>query len=81
MLRLTRYEGQRIRINDDIIIVVRAVDRQTGRVRLDIEAPRDVDVHREEIYQRIKAERAGLVPPPELNGQFQRQRSRNERRH
>lgn len=74
MLQLTRYEGQRIRINDDIIIVVRAVNRQNGRVRLDIEAPRDIDVHREEIYLRIQAERAGLTPPPELNGQFQRRR-------
>lgn len=73
MLNLDRYPGQRIRIDDDIVIVVTAVDKQTGRVRLSIEAPREIAVHREEIYKRIQAEKAGLTPSPDLNTHYLRE--------
>ncbi|AUF97512.1 carbon storage regulator [Pseudomonas sp. BIGb0278] len=53
MLVLTREVGQVIAINDDIQIVVVAIDH--GIVRLGIDAPRDLPVHRCEIYKRIKA--------------------------
>ena len=52
MLVLTRKLNQVIRINDNIIIQI--VDVDGRNVKLGIDAPRDVSVHREEIYQRIK---------------------------
>ncbi len=47
MLVLSRKLGEKICIGDDIYITVVAIDR--GKVRLGIEAPRSVPVHREEI--------------------------------
>ena len=55
MLILTRRVGETIRINDDISIQVLNICGQ--QVKLGIVAPLDVAVHREEIYQRIQAER------------------------
>ena len=55
MLILTRRVGETIRINDDISIQVLSVSGQ--QVKLGIVAPSDVAVHRDEIYQRIQAER------------------------
>lgn len=52
MLVLTRKKGEEIRISDTITVVV--VDIQGDRVRLGINAPRDVPVHREEVYQAIE---------------------------
>jgi carbon storage regulator len=52
MLMLSRYVGESIVINDDIRIVVVGVKR--NQVRLGIEAPLDVSVHRLEIYERIQ---------------------------
>jgi carbon storage regulator len=51
MLVLSRKPNQRIRIGDNIEIVV--VDIGAGRVRLGIECPRSVPVHRQEVYCRI----------------------------
>ena len=53
MLALTRNVGQTIRINDDISIQVLSVSGQ--QVRLGIVAPNDMAIHREEIWQQIKA--------------------------
>ena len=56
MLVLTRNIGETLIIGDNInITILNAKGRQ---VRLGINAPRDIPVHREEIYQRIKAEEA-----------------------
>ena len=55
MLSLTRYPGQRIMIGDDIVIQIAEVRGQ--RVQVDIHAPREVPVHREEIFDRIQAEK------------------------
>ena len=55
MLSLTRYPGQRIMIGDDIVIQITEVRGQ--RVQVDIHAPREVPVHREEIFDRIQAEK------------------------
>lgn len=57
MLKLTRQSGEAIMIDDDI--VVRVMEINGNQVKLGIEAPRDVDVYREEIYKRIQAERDG----------------------
>lgn len=63
MLSLTRRLGERLFLNDDIVIIVS--DIQPGRVRLGIEAPKDVSIEREEVRQsRLAAERsAGLRQP------------------
>jgi carbon storage regulator len=54
MLVLTRNLGEVIRIGDGIRIKVLHIDN--GQVKLGIEAPKDIAVHREEVYQRIKEE-------------------------
>jgi len=59
MLVLTRRQGQRIRINDDIHVVV--LDSRGDRVRLGIVAPDHVVVHREEVHCRIALERASAL--------------------
>ena len=51
MLVLSRKVGQTIRINQDITLMVVEVDGKN--VKLGIHAPRDVSIHREEVYQRI----------------------------
>jgi carbon storage regulator len=54
MLVLTRKLGEKIRIGDQITVSIVELD---GRhVKLGIEAPREVAVHREEVYQRIQEE-------------------------
>lgn len=52
MLILTRRIGEILRIGDDVKVTVLAV--QGNQVRIGVDAPRDVAVHREEIYQRIQ---------------------------
>ena len=54
MLTLTRKAGQKIRIGDDIEIVVREI--RGRQVRLGISAPEGLNVYREELYQQILAE-------------------------
>ena len=55
MLILTRNVGQTIKIGDDVSITVLGV--QGNQVRIGIDAPREVSVHREEVYKRIEAEK------------------------
>lgn len=52
MLTLTRKIGESIRIGDDIVVVVKEIKGK--QVRLGIEAPRDVYVCREELFQKIE---------------------------
>ena len=54
MLVLTRKLGESIRINDNI--VVKIVELDNHHVKLGIEAPREISVNREEIYERIQNE-------------------------
>ena len=51
MLVLTRSKGEKICIGDDIVIHI--VEVRGNQVRLGIQAPKEVPVHRHEIYQRI----------------------------
>jgi len=51
MLILTRKIGERINIGNDITITV--VNIEGSQVRIGIDAPKDVIVHREEVYQKI----------------------------
>ncbi len=52
MLVLSRKKDEKIIIGDNIAIMI--VDIQGDKVRLGIEAPRDVTVHREEVYEAIQ---------------------------
>ena len=52
MLVLARDIGESIRIGDDIIIQV--VTSSGGKLRIGITAPKDIPVHREEVYAAIK---------------------------
>ena len=56
MLILTRKVGESINIGDEITVTILGV--QGLQVRLGINAPKNVSVHREEIYKRIQAELA-----------------------
>jgi len=53
MLILTRKPNQTIRIADNVEVTVLSV--KSGQVRIGISAPRNIPVHRSEIYLRIKA--------------------------
>lgn len=56
MLILTRSIGENLRIGDKVIVTVLGV--KGNQVRIGIDAPKDVEVHREEIYERIKIARS-----------------------
>jgi carbon storage regulator len=52
MLVLSRLKSERIMIGEDIILTV--IDIRGDKVRLGIDAPKDLPVHREEVYNAIK---------------------------
>ncbi len=54
MLILTRRVGESVVIGDDVDVTVLGV--KGNQVRLGVKAPREISVHREEIYQRIRRE-------------------------
>ena len=53
MLVLSRYRDESIYIGDDIVITV--VDIRGDRVRIGVQAPSDITVHRQEVYDAIKS--------------------------
>ena len=58
MLVLSRQKDESIMINDNIEITI--VDVRGDKVRLGITAPRDVSVHRKEVYEAIQKEKEEL---------------------
>lgn len=54
MLILTRRVGETLMIGDEVTVTVLGV--KGNQVRIGVNAPKDVSVHREEIYERIKRE-------------------------
>jgi carbon storage regulator len=63
MLILTRRVGETVMIGEDITVTVLGV--KGNQVRIGVNAPRNVAVHREEIFERIKREEAGDAPEGE----------------
>lgn len=55
MLILTRRVGETVMIGDDVTVTVLGV--KGNQVRVGVSAPKDIAVHREEIYERIKSEK------------------------
>jgi carbon storage regulator len=69
MLVLTRKVGERIVIGEGVVVTI--VRIQNDKVRIGIDAPRQVAVHREEVVRRIARRNAGSLgapTPPESGG-------------
>jgi carbon storage regulator len=64
MLVLSRKRDERIVINDNVVITV--VEIRGDKVRLGIEAPVEMSVHRQEVYDALRRERSDSAPksPP-----------------
>lgn len=63
MLILTRRSGEAVIIGDNVRIAV--LDIRGNQVRLGVEAPREVTVHREEVYRRIAEEQGNIAKDEE----------------
>ncbi|MGD9632879.1 MAG: carbon storage regulator CsrA [Pirellulales bacterium] len=63
MLVLSRKVNESIRINEDVTVTVMGL--RGDKVRLGVEAPREIPVHREEVYQAIQREIASGGPRTE----------------
>ncbi|MCX6811081.1 MAG: carbon storage regulator CsrA [Candidatus Berkelbacteria bacterium] len=62
MLVLSRQRDETVIIGDDIEITI--VDIRGEKVRLGIQAPPHIPVHRKEVYEAIRREKAGATTPP-----------------
>jgi carbon storage regulator len=80
MLTLTREVGEKIVIGDDVVVTVISVS-ENGRVRLGIEAPRQIRIDRAEVLERIRLENleAGELPSDRLAFAAYAARQANER--
>jgi len=75
VLVLTRRQGENIRIGSDVIITILGV--RSGHVKIGIQAPRGVPVHREEVYEKIaEANRSAAASSSDAKGAAEAARSR-----
>lgn len=65
MLVLSRKKDESIVINENIVITV--VEVRGDKVRLGIQAPRDVSIHRNEVYEAMKRQSSVIEPPAEAS--------------
>jgi len=65
MLVLSRKKNESIVVDDKIVITV--VEIRGDKVRLGIEAPKEIPVHRSEVYAAIQAEQARGEQPPTVS--------------
>ncbi|MDZ4813295.1 MAG: carbon storage regulator CsrA [Pseudomonadota bacterium] len=65
MLILTRRVGETLMIGDEVTVTVLGV--KGNQVRIGINAPKDLAVHREEIFQRIRREKEAELVVPEAS--------------
>ena len=70
MLVLSRQRDESIMIGDDVEIII--VDVRGDKVRLGITAPKDIPVHRREIYDAIKREKDGTTESKEQEKEMQK---------
>jgi carbon storage regulator len=70
MLILTRKLGEKIAIGDDITITL--VEIKGTQVKLGIEAPKHIEIHRQEVYERIRQENLSSsdINDSDLSGAF-----------
>lgn len=73
MLVLSRHRDESIMIGDNIVITI--VDIRGDKVRLGIEAPHDIPVHRQEVYEAIQRENRRTIVP--RNGEARGNEPRN----
>jgi carbon storage regulator len=59
VLILTRRVGETLMIGNDVTVTVLGI--KGSQVRLGINAPKDVEVHREEVYERVQAEKRAVA--------------------
>jgi len=65
VLILTRRAGENIMIGDDVVVSI--IEVRGDAVRIGIQAPRSVSVHREEVYREIHGASADLASEPGLH--------------
>ncbi|MFP5213364.1 MAG: carbon storage regulator CsrA [Acidobacteriota bacterium] len=67
MLILTRKVGESIRIGEDIEVVVTAIEQ--NKVKIGIQSPPHIPIHREEVYQKIQEDnrQAAMLKPGDLD--------------
>ena len=68
MLILTRKKGESIVINDNIEITI--IESSDGKVKLGIEAPKNIDIHRKEVHEAMQEENKSVKSSKQVDLNF-----------